>query len=65
MLKNIVRYFKKIIKQLNKSPIWFRLTLFFMTILMLFMMANRYHPIKENFTQEKKFVVKKEVKKWP
>lgn len=59
LLRNIVKQMKKLIRHFNKSPIWFKLTLFFMTILMLFLTANRMNPIHEGFTQEKKFVMKK------
>ena len=59
MLRNIVKQMKKLMRNFNKSPIWFKLTLFFMTILILFLTANRMHPTQEGFTQEKKFVLRK------
>ena len=59
MLRNIVKHMKKLMRNFNKSPIWFKLTLFFMIILILFLTANRMHPTQEGFTQEKKFVLRK------
>ena len=59
MLRNIVKQMKKLMSNFNKSPIWFKLTLFFMIILILFLTANRMHPTQEGFTQEKKFVLRK------
>lgn len=58
MLNKILRNVKKTFKQFNKLSIWFRLSIIILIILLLCVMVNKHTPQIENFTQEKKFVMK-------
>ena len=58
MLNKILRNVKKTFKQFNKLSIWFRLSIIILIVLLLCVVVNKHKPQVENFTQEKKFVMK-------
>ena len=59
MLRNLVRSIKRIIKNFNKSSIWFRLTSVFLVVLISLVLVNRHKGVRENFIQEDKFTIKR------
>ena len=59
MLRKLIQTLKRLFKKIKKLSIWFRLTMIFLVILITFVAANKYHPQREAFTQERKFTMKK------
>ena len=52
MLRKLIQTLKRLFKKFKKLSIWFRLTMIFLVILITFVVANKYVPQKENFTQK-------------
>ena len=59
MLRKLVKKIRQLIKNFTKSSLWFKLTVIILVILLAFVVSNKYKPTKENFTQQKKFEMKK------
>lgn len=58
ILNNLSKYLKNISNTLSKSSLWCKI-LFYMTfILLILIIANKYKPRVEGFSQHKKFVIK-------
>ena len=55
MLTKLLKQMKRFLKQFNKLSIWFRLSIVILIILLSCVIANKYSPRIEGFTQEIKF----------
>jgi SAM-dependent methyltransferase len=61
MFQKLNKIIKRILRNFNKLSPWLRLTLIILLIALSFVIVNKYKPRRENFIQQKKFIMKKGV----